>query len=187
VAAGVSGEAFDRDPRRRPTRPLTPGACSVAGCHSELHSSGVCFRHERAWRRSDIPVEEFIAQAQPLERLASCMVAGCGRERVYRRGLCWFHDQRLRRRRRLGPLSDDDVAAWAAGENPRLGAHQFSMAGLGELARVELLYALQRRDETPPPLDPMQVRILIGRLNGAGSLRHPDVDGVCEIGGMQSN
>ena len=61
------------------------------GCHGELHSNGLCFRHERAWRRGDgTPVEEFIARAEPLERLESCIVAGCGREQIYSRGLCWF-------------------------------------------------------------------------------------------------
>lgn len=188
VAAGVSEEELDREPQRRATRPLVPGACSVAGCQSALHSSGMCFRHERAWRRGGgTQVDEFIAQAEALERLESCSVAGCGRERVYRRGLCWFHEGRLRREGRIGSLSDGDLAAWVAGEAPLLGGHQFSLAGLSELVRFELLYALQRRDETPPPLDPTQARILVSRLAGTASVRHADSDAVCESGGVQYN
>jgi len=188
AAAGVSDEAFDRDPHRRPARPIARGACSVDGCQSEFHSNGLCFRHERAWRRGDgARVEEFIARAEPLERLETCIVAGCGRERTYSRGLCGFHDNRLRRQRHLGSLSEKDLASWAAGEAPRLAAHQFSLAGLAEPVRFELLYALQRRDEAPPPLDPGQVRILISRLAGAGSLRHADPEMVCESGGVQYN
>jgi integrase len=84
-------------------------------------------------------------------------------------------------------LSDAEVAAWTATEKPRLGAHHFSLAPLGELARYELLYALQHRDRTPPPLDPRQVRILVSRLSGAASLRHADPEAVCEAGGLQYN
>jgi hypothetical protein len=65
--------------------------------------------------------------------------------------------------------------------------HQFSLAGLPELLAVELLYALQQRDQAPPPLDPTQVRILLARLGGSASLRQADPEAVCESGGMQYN
>ncbi len=187
VAAGVSEEAFDRAPRRPPVRPLVPGACAVAACESEAHSNGLCFRHERAWRRSGGPIGAFVADARALQRVECCLVPGCGRERVYRRGLCWFHDNRFRRRGRPGSRSEDGVAAWAAGEIPRLGYHQFSLAPLAELVRFELLYALQCRDRTPPPLDPLQIRILVSRLLGKGSVQEADPEAVCEAGGMQYN
>jgi len=74
-----------------------------------------------------------------------------------------------------------------ASERPRLGVHQFSLAGLPELARTELLYALQHRDQAPPPLDPTEVRILLARLGGAASLREADPQVVCESGGTQYN
>lgn len=187
VAAALSEEEFDRAPRRPPARPVTRGACAVAGCQGELHSNGLCFRHERVWRKGDKPIEGFVAHAQPLMRAEACLVPGCGRERVYRRGLCWFHDNRLKRQGPVGSLSDKDIAAWAAGEAPRLGYHQFSLAGMPELVRFELLYALQCRDTTPPPLDPLQVRILVGRLAGVRSLRGADPQAVCESGGVQYN
>ena len=56
-----------------------------------------------------------------------------------------------------------------------------------QLVRIELLYALQRRDEAPPSLDPLQVRILISRLDGASSVRRADPEAVCESGGVQYN
>lgn len=186
-ASGVPEEVFDRQPRSRRARPIARGACSVAGCHGELHSRGLCFRHERSWRRVGGSVAEFTGQARPLDRLESCQVAGCGRERVSGRGLCLFHDNRLRRERRLGSMTAADVAAWTAGEIPRLGAHQFSLAAVDETVRYELLYALQRRDETPPPLDPTQVRILISRLVDVGSVRSADPEAICESGGVQYN
>jgi hypothetical protein len=147
----------------------------------------LCFRHERCWRKEGGPTEEFVARAQPLERVEACLVPGCGRERVYRRGLCWSHDNRLRRQRNVGALPEEDLAAWAAGEAPRLCYHQFSLAGLPELVRLELLYALQCRDVTPPPLGPLQVRVLVSRLAGATSVRHACPEAVCESGGVQYN
>jgi len=188
AAAGVCEEEFDRAPRRRPTRPVARGGCVVPDCGGELHCRGLCFRHERAWRKAGGgPLEEFIAQARPLIGTEPCLVAGCGRERVTRRGLCRFHGNRLQRQRNPASMSQEELAAWVADEKPRISAHQFSLAGLPELVRFELLYALQQRDEAPPPLDPLQVRILISRLDGASSLRHADPEAVCESGGVQYN
>lgn len=186
---GISWEDFDAAPPPHATRPLLRGGnCSVTGCASELHSRGMCFRHERAWRNAKPePLETFLARAHALTRGEDCLVAGCAREHVTRRGLCRFHDHRLRRRHDLATLSGDELAAWVAAERPRLGAHQFSLAGLPELLGVELLYALQRRDQAPPPLDPTQVRILLARLGAPGSLRHADPEAVCESGGTQYN
>ena len=65
--------------------------------------------------------------------------------------------------------------------------HQFCLAGLSERLRVELLYGLQQRDQAPPPLDPTEVRILLGRLGDAGSLRDADPQVVCESGGTVYN
>jgi len=76
-----------------------------------------------------------------------------------------------------GLLTGDELAAWVASEQPRLGVHQFSLAGLPELLRAELLYALQQRDQAPPPLDPTEVRILFARLGRAASLSGVDVHG----------
>ena len=60
--------------------------------------------------------------------------------------------------------------------------------------RFELLYALQCRDEAPPPLgtplprpDPLQVRILISRLDGASSVRRADPKRCVKAVGVQYN
>jgi hypothetical protein len=188
AVAGVSEEEFDRAPRRRPTRPVARGVCTVCDCQGELHCRGLCFRHERAWRKAGAgPLAQFIAAARPLIRTEPCLVVGCGRDRVTRRGLCWFHGNRLQRQRNPALMSPQELAAWIAGEKPRIAAHQFSLAGLPELVRLELLYALQRRDQSPPPLDPLPVRILISRLKGADSVRHVDPETACGSGGVQYN
>jgi integrase len=183
--SGLSWPEFDAAPPPRVIRPLQPGNCLVPGCEGDLHCAGLCFRHERSWGKDRTePVAAFIARVRPLARTANCRVAGCDRESIARRGLCRFHNQRLHRR---GLLTGDDLAAWVASERPRLGVHQFSLAGLPELLRIEILYALQHRDHSPPPLDPTEVRILLARLGDAVSLREADPQAVCESGGMVYN
>lgn len=185
VGVGLSWAEFDAAPPPRATRPLQRGNCLVPGCEGDLHCAGLCFRHERAWGKNRTePVAMFTARARPLPRAAECQVAGCDRESISRRRLCHFHNQRLHRR---GLLTGDELAAWIASERPRLGVHQFSLAGLPELLRTELIYALQQRDQTPPPLDPTEVRILLTRLAGAASLREADPQAVCESGGTIYN
>jgi integrase len=188
--AGVGWEEFDAVPAHRPrhpTRPRQPRRCSVPQCQSDVQCDDLCLRHEKAWRKdTSEPIEEFCARARPLARHADCRVAGCGRELVSRRGLCRYHDQRLSRRG-ASSWTPEDVAAWVAGENPLLGAHQFALTGLPEPIRTEVLYALQRRDQAPPPLAPGQVRILLSRLDGATSLRQADPEQVCQAGGVQYN
>ncbi len=186
---GVDWGEFDAAPPSRRIRPLQPsGQCAVPDCRSEVHCRGMCFRHERAWRGAGkLPVAEFVAAARPFDRGGDCAVAGCVRERVTRAGLCRSHGQRLARRRRAGPMDAGQVSAWITAERPRLGVHQFSLAGLGELPAAELLYALQCRDQSPPPMDPTGVRILLARLDGVDSLRHADPQAVCESGGTQYN
>ena len=105
VSTGVSWAEFDTSPPPRATRPLRRDRCAVPGCEGDLHCAGLCFRHERCWGKDrSEPVEVFIARARPLARAAGCRVAGCDRESITRRGLCRFHDQRLRRQRPMAAL-----------------------------------------------------------------------------------
>ena len=188
VGAGLSWAEFDAAPPARVTRPLQPGRCTVPGCESDLLCSGLCFRHERSWRHdTSEPLEAFMTRARPLSRAADCRVPGCDRESISRRGLCHFHDERLLRTGTATRLTESELAAWIAREHPRLGAHQFSLAGLPELLRAELLYALQQRDLAPPPLDPTMVRMLLARLGDAASLRTAGPQAVCGSGGVQYN
>jgi hypothetical protein len=110
-----------------------------------VFDSYAAYQHERSGLTG-----AFIARARPLARAPECRVAGCDRESVTCRGLCRFHGQRLQRQHKVSSLSEDELAAWVASERPLLGAHQFSLAGLPELLRTELVYALQQRDQTPP-------------------------------------
>jgi integrase len=190
TAEGSGDDAFDRQPRRRPFFPLVPEVCSVAGCERDRHSRGLCVAHDRAWdkrRASGEPFEEFVVHAEPLDRLEACLVAACGREQASGPGLCPMHTARLRRQRGGTALSAEALSVWADAQPPRLGAHQFSLAGLQLLVRFEVLYTLQRRDETRPPIDAMQVRVVAGRLAGAASVRHVDLEALWSCGGLQYN
>ena len=98
TGAGLSWADYDADPPRHPLRPLLPvGRCAVPGCESELHCSGLCLRHEHAWRRpgSTESVADFAARARPFPRAQDCLVAGCAREQLARRGLLPFPRQAL--------------------------------------------------------------------------------------------
>lgn len=187
--SAMSWEDFDAAPPPRPTRPLVPtSTCLVAGCGSEPLCRGLCQRHEKSWRRDPAePVEEFAVRAQPLVRQAECLVPGCVREGLTRRGLCRFHHNRLLRRYPVSELTPEVFTGWLASERTRLAVHQFSLAGIGEPLATEVLYGLQQRDTCPPPLDPTEVRILLGRLGEADSLRSADPQMVCESGGMVYN
>ena len=187
---GLADEAFDRQPRRRPFFPLLPDTCSVPGCARDASSHGLCIAHDRIWekpRTGGDAFEDFVAGAVAFERLGSCLVAGCPREQASGAGLCAMHTARLRRSRGGIALRPEELTAWVAAEVPRLGAHQFSLAGLDQLVRFELLYTLQRRDETPAPLDPMQVRVVVARLAGSASVRDVDLEALWSSGGQQYN
>jgi len=190
ATSGQRDEDFDREPRRAPFLPLVRDTCSVLDCAREIHSLGLCWRHYGAWQKRKADggsLEEFVAGAQPLARRGLCLVVGCPRERHTGHGLCLFHNNRLRRSHDIRSLSDADVALWATAQSPRLGPHMFSMVCLPEVVRLELLYCLQRRDLSPPPLDPQQVRVVVTRLVGAASIRQLDLEALCSSGGMQYN
>ena len=171
MQSGLSEQAFDLEPRHRRWRPVAPGACSVPGCEGELSCRVLCSCHERSWRRTTLPLEEFITEAGPLAALALCLVPGNTRQSVCPRRLFAFHDNRVRHRDDLRSLSAEELALRTAGERPRTAVLQFSMASLTELVRCELLYALQCRGEVPAPLDPFQVWALISRLRTTSSMR----------------
>ena len=103
--------------------PAVKATCTARACASGMSAPGARTGPSRLRRSSRGPAR------WPGPRNAGS--PGCDRESVARRGLCRFHDQRLHRR---GMLAGDELAAWVASERPRLGVHQFSLAGLPELA-----------------------------------------------------
>ena len=176
VAAGVPEEEFDRQPQS-PARPAcrawgmlggrlpkrAPQQWPVLPARARLGQG----RGRRAARRVRGPGSAVAAGRAPVGSPAVGGSASTGR------GLCRFHDQPPLPPGPVGPLSEDDMAAWAAAERPGSAYHQFSLAGLAELLRASSCSTrCNAGTTTPPPLDPLQVRILVSRLAGAGSVRH---------------
>jgi site-specific recombinase XerD len=56
------------------------------------------------------------------------------------------------------------TAAWLDRQAPFLNVHQFSLAPLHPVARLEMLYALQQRDERGQKIDPVAVRQAVSHL-----------------------
>ena len=173
VDGGVCWEEFDPAPpaAARPA-PAARGVCSVPGCEGELHCRGLCFRHERClaqgrrrrrWRSSS-PGPGRCARPR------TCLVAGCDRERISRRGLCRFHGKRLQRReagrsrgRSWPPGSPASGPGSGRTSSPWPGCR--SCCASSCFTRCNAATRHRRRWTRP------QVRILLSRLGGAASLR----------------
>jgi len=159
VDSGLCWDDFDTARPPRGIRRCGPGDCSVRGCEGDLHCSGLCFRHERAWGQGPDPSRlPRSSPGPPAGPAAECRVAGCDREIVARRGLCRFHDQRLPPPGLADRRGAGRLGRWRAappGGAPVLPCRA-ARAGAHRAA-----YALQHRDQAPPPLDPTEVRILL--------------------------
>ncbi|MER5432894.1 site-specific integrase [Streptomyces sp. NPDC002588] len=108
--------------------------------------------------------------AIPYEAFPPCLILGCPLERTtLEGGLCRIH---YRRWRVLHESEDrvPDLEHWLRHETPYLSVRQFSLAALSDLARLEVLYALQQRDQVAPNLDPTTVRHALARLVGVENL-----------------
>ncbi|HET6481192.1 MAG TPA: hypothetical protein VFG35_14305 [Actinoplanes sp.] len=66
--------------------------------------------------------------------------------------------------------TDADLDGWIAGQSPYLTGFQFSLIGLPELLRHELLYALAVRDKQRHTLSPHATRMVIRGLAGVESI-----------------
>ncbi len=131
-----------RPPALDVARPARCPRCLLGGrLRGRAGIAAACaLRHERAWRkagggpwRSSSPRPSRWSAARPVWWPAAAVNG------VAPAGLCRFHDNRLRgnaARRRCPPRS------WRRGwptRSPGSRAHQFSLAGLAELVRYELL------------------------------------------------
>ncbi|MFE3386327.1 tyrosine-type recombinase/integrase [Streptomyces anulatus] len=190
VESGLSREEFATVGRRAQIR-TTPGTrptCVVnkdgAGCPRDASTRGVCAGHYTKWKyhsktaRTVLPLEEWALQeAEPLSATPDCLIGACGGSGVGRGSLCAYHRDRWRRfrvERRIQVWEKEDVATWAATQSPWLSGYQFSMVGLPELLRHELVFALAERDAFRPTLSPVAARLMIRGLVGVETLTGPE-------------
>lgn len=135
----------------------------------------VCRAHYRAWHHarsrsgdSCPPLAQWlITVAEPLPRLADCLVAGCGTPRDGGHGLCVFHRGRWSAvpSEARGPADE-----WATSQLPYLGMDRFSLVQLAPLVRLEVLLGLQDRDRLGLPVSPYKMQRVLDKLIGCPTL-----------------
>jgi integrase len=186
VASGLSREAFVASGGRTMVRsvPGTRPSCWVGRdgvrCAQESSIVGVCPIHHGQWRYrvqrglTSLNLEDWLrAYAEPRPVPRPCRVGACASSATRRLPLCTYHRIRWHKHRkvtgRVDP-TDADLDGWVAGQSPYLTGFQFSLIGLPEWLRHELLYALAERDKQRHTLSPHATRIVIRGLAGVESI-----------------
>jgi integrase len=175
--SSLPDEDFARtfQPVRRTARIGEPRpACSVTRdgqrCVKESLCKGLCGNHYAQFngyaKKRDLA--RWRAIATPFTQTASCLVPTCELSALYSHGLCRHHAPKFRSHRRTEPKAS--MHEWAERQLPYLAAHQFSLVGLAQPLRQEVLYALQQADPWLRIFEPCQVRRLVRDLTGTLTL-----------------
>ncbi|MCF3167072.1 MULTISPECIES: tyrosine-type recombinase/integrase [Streptomyces] len=144
--------------------------CRIEGCPRDSVLWGLCnahssLRHKDLQRDPESGLDMWITRQTPYPPSPACRVAGCRYDARATFGLCGIHQSRWKkatateRGRRAVPSP-----AWLDRQAPFLNVHQFSLAPLTPVARLEMLYALQQRDERGQKIDPVAVRQTVRHL-----------------------
>ncbi|MET9974875.1 tyrosine-type recombinase/integrase [Streptomyces microflavus] len=150
-------------------------------CARERSTRGLCRSHATRWGAASRtnkklftgPLEDWIRDiAQPFHALARCLVKGCGLEGWPGKGLCRIHTRRWKAHQGAGETAG--LAWWVEHEPPYLAGHQFSLAPLGPVARLEVLYMLQQREGRSQKIEPSSVRPVVQWLAGLESVLTAD-------------
>jgi integrase len=186
LASGLSREEFVASGGRTMVRsvPGTRPSCSVerdgVRCAQESSTMGACQAHHGQWRYrvqrglTSLNLGDWLrAHAEPRPVHLPCRVGACTSGATQRLPLCTYHRIRWHQHRKaiglVNPI-DADLDGWAAGQSPYLNGFQFSLIGLPELLRHELLYALVERDKQRHTLSPNATRMMIRGLAGVESI-----------------
>jgi integrase len=170
-------EEFARtfQPVRRTARAGEPRpACSVTRdgqrCVRESLCKGLCSNHYAQFngyvKRHDLA--GWRAVATPFTQVACCLVPTCELPALHSHGLCRHHIPKFRSYRRTEPKAS--MHEWAERQLPFLAAHQFSLVGLPQPLRQEILYGLQQADPWLRIFEPCQARRLVRDLVGTPTL-----------------
>ncbi|MFD5523426.1 tyrosine-type recombinase/integrase [Streptomyces virginiae] len=146
--------------------------CRVDDCPRESAVWGLCSAHG-SLRQKDLQrnpgseLDSWIACQEPYPSTSACSVLGCGNDARATFGLCSVHTARWKKhtsdsrgRRNQSVVTPE----WLDREAPFLNVHQFSLAPLHPVARLEVLYALQQRDKRGQKIDPVAVRQAIAHF-----------------------
>ncbi|MEU4172963.1 tyrosine-type recombinase/integrase [Streptomyces sp. NPDC026665] len=168
----LQDEEFARtfQPVRQTARPGAPRpTCQVTRdgrrCVRPTLCKGLCRSHYTqlaAYKKKHGGPSGWDARATPFTQAGCCLVPTCELSVLFVRGLCRYHQPKFKAHRRTEPTAS--VEQWALRQIPYLAAHQFSLAGLLQPLRQEVLYGLQQADPWLRVFDPCHVRRLVRDL-----------------------
>ncbi|MET7852682.1 tyrosine-type recombinase/integrase [Streptomyces avermitilis] len=147
-------------------------------CQREHHTLGLCSPHMSNWHRHRkikpaAVLEDWMRTQRALGPMPACVVTGCPRDGNHAENLCLNHRRDWRataRADRLDVLDESARRVWAAAQFPYTTAAQFSLAPLAETVRLELLFALQQREERTQIVYPRPVRLAAKLMLGLSSI-----------------
>lgn len=163
----------------------TPARCAVPACGRDGIKGRLCHSHYSIWRdhvrrtygsdarisRYAVERETWATAQEPFAGLQLCAVRGCRSEESLPTHLCYQHRNLWTAySRENGRDSSEDLAKWTEARVPFLLQNEFSLVPLEETTRLELLYALQRRDARGKVLRPTLVRKIVKLFTGIPSV-----------------
>jgi hypothetical protein len=190
AASGTDAEVFAAQyvPKRMSSASgQSPARCEARQgsrhCGYLVSARGVCTDHYKAWQKwqgqsgqsGDDPAS-WLASADVqvgVEEVPACLVPDCPTTQDACAPLCAYHRRRRTADTKAG-TAGANAAAWAEEQIPFLLQHQFSLRQLAPVLRLELLYAVQQRDQRGAKLDSQCVRHLVRAFAGHGSLLEVD-------------
>lgn len=147
-------------------------------CGRPGHSLDLCRGHYSQWKRrrkrpAGITWDAWIVtdEVRPYPPMPPCSAPECDMQSTIN-SLCSFHDTRWRREKRGGKtsLGATQWAKTAPAAGPHLKANQFTLLGLPDPLRWEIVYGLQQRDARGGIIEPTSVRHVVRALAGRTSL-----------------
>jgi integrase len=152
----------------------TLACCAAPGCHYGVgQRKDLCIRHALAWERAGTPELQGWLSGLPAPDApaAGCLIGGCRLWAEPGTGWCRSHGVTWKRRGR--PPAAQFAADWAAGIAAPGYERRIRLDGLPPQLKLEMQYALQRRNDeraakAPPVVVMAAVRFLAA--SGASSL-----------------
>ncbi len=186
-ASKLTETEFDQTfvPRRNRRFHARPERCVVPACRRDRIKGQLCHSHYSVWRSHvrrtyghDARISRYAAEREawataqePFPGLPLCAVRGCRSEESLPTHLCYAHRNLWAAyARESGRDSSEDLARWTETRVPFLLQNEFSLVPLEETTRLELLYALQKRDARGQVLRPTQVRKIVKLFTGIPSV-----------------
>jgi len=138
-------------------------------CQRTATNRGLCRSHFskwQQWQRRGSTFDEYLHDCTDLyARRGTCQVIGCEHEIVTAaHALCGPHDQQFSGHGKM-TRSRKRFDEFIVKARPFVRIHQFSLAGMPQGLRAEILYVLQRRDDEGFFVHPTMVRTVIKKCD----------------------